>query len=537
MMKKILNIVLLMAVSVAVMAKPAYRGPIVRTAADGTEKIVYLHGNEHFHYMTDEQGNWLDERSLEPLSEERKAERQHAGMARVAKEEQQTEVIGESLNLAPRGLLILVNFQNVSFRTPVDTIKNMINGDNFTRSYSYTYGKNRYVINSSGSARKYFKDQSFGQYNPTFDVVGPVTVSKNMAYYGENDKQGYDKRPTEMIKEACLLANADGVDFTKYDNDNDGKVDFVYVIYAGFGEADGGADSTIWPHSYDLYTYGRVRCNVDGKLVDRYACGCEMSYMSKKYDGIGTFCHEFSHVMGIPDLYSTDDKTTHKTMGAWDIMDYGPYNNDGNTPPSYSAYERFFFGWMTPRLLKESKTDVTLKNLNTARDAIMLCKGEPNMVGTNPNPTTFYMLENRQKTGWDEFLPGEGMLLTKVSYDHDKWVWNKINNDPNDMGVDLIEADGQAPTYVRGSNNGHHGKEGDAYPAGASYWRNADWALTGIRLDGSHIIHFDYTQLTPIEQVQDGNEAEVRKIMRNGQLLIVRDGKEYDLWGRRTTAL
>jgi M6 family metalloprotease-like protein len=195
-------------------------------------------------------------------------------------------------------------------------------------------------VKSSGSARQYFHDTSWGQYNPQFDVVGPYTLSQSYAYYGKNN----DANVGEMIRDACKMADEDGVDFTQYDNDNDGKVDFVYVLYAGYGEADGGPANTVWPHNYDL-RYTGVTCNVDGKTVRNYACSNEISYYSKLYNGIGTFCHEFSHVLGLPDLYETNQtpKGLH-TLLDWDILDYGPYNNDGNTPPAYSAYERFYMG-------------------------------------------------------------------------------------------------------------------------------------------------------------------------------------------------
>ncbi|MBQ9296328.1 MAG: M6 family metalloprotease domain-containing protein [Paludibacteraceae bacterium] len=550
-MKKILSIVILCAVAASAAAKPAYRGPIVRTAADGNEQVVYLHGNEDFHYMTDAAGRWLDATTLRPISEEAKSERLKARSesrkVRGHRAPQQTEGVGEEPNIAPRGLLILVNFQDVKFSTPNATVDNMLNGDNFTRDYSYVYSyrdefnkiQNETIqIQSEGSARKYFEAQSYGQYSPVFDVVGPVTMSHNMAYYGENndDNDGSDKRPVEMIAEACKLADSElGVDFTRYDNDNDGYVDFVYVIYAGYGEADGAPANTIWPHQYNL-TYAGTKCIVDGLTVDRYACGSELSYVTKQYDGIGTFCHEFSHVLGLPDLYPTGDDNSHKTLGEWDIMDYGPYNNYGNTPPAYSAYERFYMGWLTPRVLSD-KEYVWLNPINYGKGySILLCEGDShNMTGWDPNPTTFYMVEARTKNGWDSYLPGEGLLITKIQYSKYTWKYNVVNNNSRSMCVDLIEADGSAPTYNQNNPyNGFFGKSTDAFPAGASEWTGfAGHEITNISVQEGGAVTFSYrgAAVSALDEAEDGKKA--HKILRNGQIYMIYKGQMYDVQGRR----
>jgi M6 family metalloprotease-like protein len=320
----------------------------------------------------------------------------------------------------------------------------MLTGKNYTRDYSYTYRGKTYNITSKGSARQYFENASFGQYNPQLDVVGPVTVKNNMKYYGGNNSSGSDKYPETMIQEACQLVD-DSVDFSLYDNDEDGYVDFVYVIYAGYGEADGGGDNTIWPHAWYLYSAAGKRCEVDGKVVDLYACGNEMDNYTEHHTGIGTFCHEFSHVLGLPDLYETTGYGTHKTFGEWSILDYGPYNNEGNTPPMYSAYERFFMGWLTPELIVDS-ANIVLEELNSSQHALLISETDQhNLIGNDPNPTKFYLLENRQQEGWDEYLPGHGLMLTYVQYNQKKWAENTVNNTEKSMGVDLIEADGKAP--------------------------------------------------------------------------------------------
>ena len=364
----------------------------------------------------------------------------------------------------------------------------MLTGKNYIRNYSYNYNGKNYVVSSEGSAWKYFYDSSNGHYDPQFDVVGPVTVSKNMAYYGKNNPStNFDAAPWTMVKEACTLVN-DSVDFSLYDNDKDGYVDFVYVIYAGYGEADGGEENTIWPHSYWLLDAG-ITCKMDGKYVDLYACGNEMDSYTDHHTGIGTFCHEFSHVLGLPDLYETTGYGTHKTIGAWSILDYGPYSNDGNTPPAYSAYERFFMGWLIPRLIVDAE-NVELEELQKSNSALLISSTDQhNLIGNDPRPTTFYLLENRQQIGWDEYLPGHGMMLTKVQYDYNKWLENAVNNSSSRMGVDLIEADGKTPNSRQ---SGYDGKPGDLFPAGATeYLGITDHSIEQV-LEKDGVIYFKY---------------------------------------------
>ena len=366
----------------------------MKTQPDGSQIAVYQYGDEHFHWITNAKGEWLmvDKdgfyKVIKALSAEEVRAKQMAAPSRVA----QAQKVASPLNIAPRGLVILVNFQDVTFETSKAEMDSMLTGKNYTRDYSYNYNGKNYVVSSEGSAWKYFYDSSNGHYDPQFDVVGPVTVSKNMAYYGKNVND-FDAAPWTMVKEACQLVD-DSVDFQQYDNDHDGYVDFVYVIYAGYGEADGGDKNTIWPHSYWLLDAG-ITCKMDGKYVDLYACGNEMDSYTDHHTGIGTFCHEFSHVLGLPDLYETTGYGTHKTIGAWSILDYGPYNNDGNTPPAYSAYERFFMGWLMPRLIVDAE-NVELEELQKSNSALLISSSDQhNLIGNDPKPTTFYLLENR----------------------------------------------------------------------------------------------------------------------------------------------
>lgn len=490
-MKKIGLIVAFCAIMGSVWAIPARRGAIVRTQPDGSEIVVYQHGDEFFHWETNEKGEWLTldkdgfYQVTEALSKEAIAAKRAASPLHIAPKEE----VATPLNIAPRGLIILVNFADLAFTETIEEMDSMHNAKNYTRDYEYVYRGNTYQVSSEGSARQYFYDASFGQYNPQFDVIGPVTVSREYAYYGKNNvNTQFDQRPWEMVKEACVIADTLlDVDFTQYDNDNDEIVDFVYVIYAGYGEADGGGANTIWPHSYQLSAAGAY-CRLDGVRIDLYACGNEIDYYTKKHTGIGTFCHEFSHVLGLPDLYTTEGQT-HKTLGEWSILDYGPYNNDGNTPPAYSAYERFFMGWLTPEVIVDS-ANIRLEELNSSQRALLIStEDKHNLIGNDPKSTRFYLLENRQQQGWDTYLPGHGLMLTYVQYNATRWQENTVNNTSRSMGVDLIEADGKTPNS---SGTGYLGKATDLFPAGAtSYTQITDHAIEDIEeIDG--VIHFKY---------------------------------------------
>lgn len=518
-MKRLSILALICAITTAVWAVPARRGGIIITQPDGSELTVYQHGDEHFHWTTNEKGEWI---SLDKDGFYRKVEALNAEeiQARRMASPKHITYRATPLNIAPRGLVILVNFKDLAFETSKEEMDSMLTGQNYTRDYTYTYRGKKYNVTSQGSARQYFEDASFGQYNLQLDVVGPVTVSKNMADYGGNNSYGSDKNPEGMIKEACELVN-DSVDYTHYDNDNDGYVDFVYVIYAGYGEADGGDANTIWPHAWYLYSAAGTRCQLDGKVVDLYACGNEMDFYTKHHTGIGTFCHEFSHVLGLPDLYDTNQDQPHgqKTMGSWSILDYGPYNNEGNTPPMYSAYERFFMGWLTPRLIIEPE-DVVLEELNSKQEALLISTTDQhNLIGNDPNPTKFYLLENRQQEGWDTYLPGHGMMLTYVQYTYNKWYQNTVNNTAKSMGVDLIEADGKTPTSTQ---NGYDGKAKDLFPAGATaYTKIENHAIEEIE-EVNGVITFKY---------KGGKiETAIEDVAENAQVIAI-----YNVLGQKQT--
>ena len=513
----------------AAIAVPARRDARIVYQPDSTRLTVYAHGDEHFHWLTDATGQWIEQdetgyyHHVPALTPQQIAQRRAASPYRSSQQQQ----TASPLNIAPRGLIILAQFSDVSFSTDRATIDTMLIGENFTRQYDFTYNNKDYHVESEGSARQYFLESSYGQYNPQFDIVGPVTVSQTQEYYGSNSG-GRDKNVQQLIKEACELAANEGTDFSLYDNDNDGYVDFVYIIYAGYGEADGGPAYTIWPHKHKLSQY-TLRLN--GKRVSMYACGNEMNFFSKRYFGIGQFVHEFGHVLGLPDIYSTGTDYNYKTLGEWDIMDYGPYTNDGNTPPAYSGYERFFCGWTQPRVLNEAE-NVVLGDLNTTNEVLLITEtGSHNLQGNDPYPLTFYTLENRQSTGRFTIFPGHGLLLTRIAYTYSRWYYNTVNASKSAMGIDIIEADGLSPEYPA---NGWYGKATDAFPAGATEYKGINnYPITNIKeKDGIISFHFMGGAVTDVGET-NATPVNEGKYLHNGQLYIRHNGKIYNTLGIR----
>ena len=348
-------------------AVPAKRGWQTRTQADGSSIEVQVIGDEFYHYTINREGKQirLNEAGMyevvgeAPSAAKVKAKRAE-GQARRGRKE-----FGKTPNPAPKGVVILVNFSNKSMQSShTNAVFNeMCNSENCTVNAGYP------------SAREYFKSQSNGAYSPQFDVFGPVTLSKAVSYYGANDSEGNDEYATDAVIEACILANNQysNLNFADYDSDNDGKVDFVYVIYAGYGEADGGSENTIWPHNWSIqelvtdyaaYTkYTKSQTKLDGKYLDNYALSQELNGQSGKLSGNGTYCHEFGHVIGLPDFYDTQYGTNYSsklTPGEWDVMDGGGYNGSGHCPPNYSAWEKYFMGWIKPENLGSTPKHLTL---------------------------------------------------------------------------------------------------------------------------------------------------------------------------------
>ena len=439
--KSLLTTMIFCLVATAAQAVPAKPGAkkIVRQA-DGTVVELTLRGDEHFTYYTDATGaafKLLPGDKLQPITAEQVSDnwakcRQARRITRPAR----TRGTGDpssSTTGKHRGLVILMQFKDQEFTTPEPQKV-------FDRFFNETgYNEN----GMSGSVKDYFRAQSYDQLDIDFDVVGPYTANDSMAYYGSHaiidDREQNDAHPAEFIAEAVELASAD-VDFSKYDWDGDSIVDQVFVIYAGYAEAQGAAPETIWPHEWSLRILGK-KFKYNGVYLEIYGCAAELMGDGVNntgiMDGIGTACHEFSHCLGLPDMYNTDGGKTSYAMAYWDVMDAGSYLNDSRTPAGYTSYERWFSGWLEPTELKGGMTQITgMKPLAESPECYVMYN--------DANKNEYYLLENRQKVGFDAALLGHGLLVLHVDYDRKTWLNNKVNADPDHQRVTIIPADNEA---------------------------------------------------------------------------------------------
>ena len=326
-----------------------------------------------------------------------------------------------------KGLVILVNFANLS-----------MSSTDAHDEFNELFNKEGYSKNGSvGSVHDYFYDQSYGKFDLTFDVIGPVTISRNYSYYGANSEiTGSDKRAYEMIIEACQLVD-DKVDFKDYDWDGDGEVDQVFVIYAGYGEHAGAPSNTIWPHESSL---GNRSITLDGVKINTYACSSELNgNYGKTLSGIGTPCHEFSHCLGLPDLYDTDYSGAFG-MSVWDVMDSGSYSGpelNCEIPYGYSAYERWFAGWLEPKELSSTQHIDALANLEEEPVAYIIYNQR--------NHNEYYILENHQPYKWYQYVRDNkgmhGLMITHVDYDFRAWAANAVNPNSKHQRMSIIPAD------------------------------------------------------------------------------------------------
>ena len=282
-----------------------------------------------------------------------------------------------------------------------------------------------------------------------------------MKYYGEDgSEEGDDKHAADAVVEACVGMN-DQIDFTQYDSDNDGYVDFVYVIYAGEGQATGGPANSIWPHNWDITaaisygycTYTNAQRTLDGKKIDNYAISGEL--FGGTFGGIGTLVHEFGHVIGLPDFYDTEYGTNYDkelTPNEWDVMDGGSYNGDGHCPPNYSPWEKYFMGWLTPENLGNKGARLTLYPNGTEQHNVYQINESGKLQSATTNGLSYY-IECRQKAGWDKNIPAAGMLIWKTNFNASAWAGNTPNNTANNPKYTLVIPSGTKIGQSSGSKN------------------------------------------------------------------------------------
>lgn len=489
-------------------AVPAKRGQWKTvTLADGTQVKVELRGDEFMKYWQAEDGrkfvkNAKTERyevaDMDALKKKAVELRTAAGVntdrqnapARVPGTRIGSDYTGEK-----KGLVILVEFPDMQFThgTP-ELYQRLLNEENYSDA----------SLGFVGSVSDYFRDQSNGVFNLTFDVAGPVMMPENYAYYGSNIP--YDDANVRTMLTTALNAIDADTDFSRYDWNGDGEVEQVFFIYAGLGEANGGDENTVWPHKSIISNQG---VTLDGMTVNTYACSaeCQLIYqggyvVDTHIDGIGTICHEFSHCLGLADMYDTDYSGGYG-MGSWDLMNQGSYNADGFRPACYTGFERMQIGWYQPIELTET-TDISGMKSLADNGNFYIVRNDGNPGSGNPVYSgEYYVLENRQRTGrWDTGLPASGLLITHVDFDQSVWNANSPNNDPSHQRCTIIPADGRASTlseagdtYPYGSNNS---LTNETTPAATVYTKNTDGSnymnkpITNITQNADGTISFSF---------------------------------------------
>ncbi len=455
-MKKLFTLSLLIAIGIAAMAVPVQRHRFMLRLADGSEALVFFAGDEHNSWLQTTDGRIVDEVAPNRfvISSRRVAD-EHAKL--VSRRRQLASAgrhrIGSQATAplpskgSPKVPVVLVNF--------ADSVFTVAPTDEEVRAYYDLYCNgsrdgNRYQGHGSyGSIRDYFSDQSEGQFTPEFVVMGPVMVSREEAYYGQNrgtvaKDVYYSDFTKEAIAQATLIYDGDWADF---DNRGQGQVDMVFFIFAGCGENSSHNSTDLWPKELKRSTV------INGITFATSACCSERSASVKlnedrtgfivtgsKVDGIGVMCHELSHALGLPDFYNTEYKAFG--MDLWSLMDYGCYAGNGARPCGYTAYEREFMGWRQMETLNEAGW-VTIHPLEAGGKGLKVVNDE--------NPDEYYVLENRQAVEWDYSLArmGHGLQVTHVDFLQSDWNSNDVNSDVDHQRMTIIAANNRyVGTYL-----------------------------------------------------------------------------------------
>lgn len=468
-MKKLyLMLSMLFAFGAAANAIPAKKLQKVITLTNGTQVSVELRGDEYLSWWEGTDGTayraTADENVFEafdleaqkPAAAARRARAEQGRVARLARvknslkgaDDKMRGLGGDHITYkgVKKGLVVLVDFKNKKFADGHDLeyYKNVINGKDFSDE------EEGYV----GSVRDYFLAQSNGQFELDFDVVGPVTMSKNYGYYGNDGAYQKDEKVYEMIKEACDGIQ-DKVNLKDYDWDGDGEADQVFFLYAGLGQASGGSAGTVWPHESELRYWPCGVLSYSTGKINTYACANELqpeTQGSSRYisAGIGTICHEFSHCLGFADMYDTTGGGGYG-MSVFDVMDQGSYNGNGFVPCNYTAFERIYAGWVEAIELIDP---ATVKDMKSVSDY-----GRPFIMYNYKNTNEYFLMENRQNTGWDKGLYGSnGLLIVHVNYVPSRWANNSVNSSAEKIQCcTVVNADGSR-------ENTQYSLQGDLYP-------------------------------------------------------------------------
>lgn len=494
-LKKLFLTFALAAICASADAVPAKRGQwITAELADGSKVRVELVGDEFCSFFRAEDGRCFVRNAETGLFEPAEAESLQAKAAarRISVMENRKKIAAKTATLSNennkpfqgkfRSLIILVDFPDRKFDAAhtLELYKDVFNKENFTHEMGF-----------KGSARDYFLAQSRGAFDINFDVLGPVTMKENYAYYGK-PVDGNNDSPmalAEMVRDACVAVDGQ-INFGDYDWNGDGVVDQVFVFFAGHGEATNPDDpNTIWPHQWDITAAsgGTMKVELDGVRVENYACSCELNELGK-IAGVGTFCHEFSHCLGLPDMY--DYGGMNYGMGLWDVMDRGSYNGNGFLPSNYTSYECMFIGWRQPVELTEP---CKIKGLPAYADG-----GDAYIIYNDAHKDEYYLLENRQLKGWDAALPNSGLLITHVDYSKSAWDNNIVNSTFKERCT-IFKADN---LYLFSSTweDLFNDSKGDIYPFegndGLTDETKPAARLNNANTDGSKLMHKPITEIT-----------------------------------------
>ena len=499
-MRRLTLIAVSMLVCIATWGVKVHPGPALITQSDGTEIMVYAYGDCDNHWYTTADGVLLYHEGFDYYVAKVDAEGKLAPTKQLAHEMTQRSAAEVKLvkaqnrklfydkkketsaRLAPRkepvendetlffhtgspkALVILAEFTDSVFKDsdPKSVFEQYLNADVIDNTVGNgTVGRNY------GSVKKYFSDMSFGTFTPQFDIYGPYQMSQKLKYYGDGDKDHMER----LIPELCQLADAD-IDFSQYDQNNDGKVDLVYIICASYSQSwTQNSSDCIWPKSGSAANYGKANFGTyDGKGVYRFGVHTELNAYPGAFtqpyriNGVGLFCHEFSHCIGLPDIYPTDkaaQTALNPAMENWDLMDGGEYVYNGYYPTEYTAWEREAMGWFTIDTLKTThKGSVTVSNINNGGKAYRI-------VNENSEGGKEYLiLQYLENKGWNTRLPGltknsegrnvqlqcNGMLVSHVEYDAAAFslssgtpstLPNSVNNVIGHSRFTIIPADGE----------------------------------------------------------------------------------------------
>jgi len=409
-------------------------------------------------------------------------------------------------------LVLLVEFADMDFSGL---------GNNVQEKFENLFNQPGYSFRGEkGSVRDYFQYQSNNQFNPDFVVHGPIKLNQNYSYYGA-DIEYIDDNIQQLMIDACIAVDEE-IDFSEYDTNNDGEVDNVIIIYAGGNQNENLSNSNyIWPQQSNVGTQNKV---LDGVKLSSFMCVGSMSKNLETITSIGTICHEFSHVLGLPDLYTTNGVTAY-TPQYWSLMDLGFSLGSGTRPVNMTVYERYALGWLNPI---ELNTPANIQLPSIANNVGYIIKTE--------KENEYYLLENRQLSGWDSDLKGHGMLIWHICYDEAAWKENRVNNDPVFQRVDLVEANGKNAGPITEPFPGYSANRrftDETTPSMISWDKvRLNKPITGIREENGNIF-FKFIGGIPIDKeviVNDAKNIEAHSFFISWNLLDEADGYIVDVY-------